>query len=73
MDNTKHVLAALALAGAALTITGTAHADGNPLEAPLNSAAANLTSYTATGTIDGGEDPLRPLTTPVESLGNSLK
>ncbi|MEV7356352.1 hypothetical protein [Kitasatospora sp. NPDC091276] len=28
MNNTKRVLAALALAGAALTITGTAHASG---------------------------------------------
>nr|WSX53852.1 hypothetical protein OG409_35980 [Streptomyces sp. NBC_00974] len=72
MDHTKRVLAAIALAGAALTITGTAHADGNPLGARLDSAAANLESFTATGTIDGGPDPLRSLTAPVESLGNAL-
>ncbi|MET9463843.1 hypothetical protein ABZY44_03280 [Streptomyces sp. NPDC006544] len=73
MDHTKRVLAAIALAGAALTVTGTAHADGSPLGASLDSAAANLGSYTTTGTIEGGPDPLHSLTAPVEALGNGLR
>ncbi|MEV7723693.1 hypothetical protein AB0P15_03040 [Streptomyces sp. NPDC087917] len=60
-------LAALSVAGLPLS---SAHADAAP-----PTLIDRLHSYTSTGTIDGGEEPLSPLNDPLHALtapGNGL-